>query len=124
MSNTRRTTQDTAIEAAFIAGTLPDEDRRAPDEQPAPPLAEVAATTTAARAFDIAAHIAEGYTFTSSVNGWDVVSPTGGHGNGPSPEEAVLNIGAQLVPAQRDDYAGRVLIRADGSEVQLDRADV
>ena len=106
MSDTRSADQDTAIEQAFIAGTLPEEDRR-----PAP-------------AFDIAACIAEGYTFTCSVNGWDVVSPTGGHGNGPSPEAAVLNIGAQIVPAQREDYTGRVLLRVDGSEVQLDRADV
>ena len=124
MSDTRYDNQDTALEAAFIAGTLPEEDRRAPDEQPAPPLATVAATTTAARAFDITASIADGYTFTCSVNGWDVVSPTGGHGNGPSPEAAVLNIGAQIVPAQREDYTGRVLLRVDGSEVQLDRADV
>ena len=100
MEDQRSPDQDTAIEQAFIAGTLPDADRRA--------------------AFDITTAIAAGYVFSSSVNGWDVVGPSG-HGNGPTAEDAVLNIGAQIIPVSGDEYSGRLLIRVDGSEVQLDR---
>lgn len=95
----RSTDQDTAIEAAFIAGTLPEEDRR----------------------FDFAAEIAAGFQFSTGQGGWDAISPTGQHGHGATPEDAVKNIGAVIVPVQRDEYAGRLMIRADGSEVELDK---
>jgi hypothetical protein len=36
--------QDAAIEAAFIAGTLPEEDRRAPDAEQDPPPAIVSSS--------------------------------------------------------------------------------
>ena len=94
----RSTDQDTAIEAAFIAGTLPEEDRR----------------------FDFAAEVAAGFQFSTGQGGWNVTSPTGQHGHGATPEDAVKNIGAVIVPVEREGYAGRLLIRADGSDVEMD----
>ena len=94
----RSTDQDTAIETAFLAGTLPEEDRR----------------------FDFAAEVAAGFQFSTGQGGWNVTSPTGQHGHGATPEDAVKNIGAVIVPVEREGYAGRLLIRADGSEVEMD----
>ena len=97
----RSADQDAAIEQAFVAGTLPEEDRRAP--------------------FDLARAIKEqGLTLESRNDLWQVWTKDGRHGEGPTPEDAIRNIGAQIIPVQREDYVGRLLVRADGSEVKLD----
>lgn len=71
-------------------------------------------------AFDLAEHVLAGYRFSQTGALFDVVAPDGRHGSGASPEEAVLNIGSVIIPVQRPDYEGRLRIREDGSEVQLD----
>lgn len=75
-------------------------------------------------AFDLADHVLQGFHFSQTGSVVTVVSPTGRVGSGASPEEAVLNIDAQIIPVSRGDYVGRLLIRTDGTEVQLDGAGV
>lgn len=87
--------QDAALEQAFVDGALPEEDRR----------------------FDLAEKIAEGFRFAKSGNEWSVTTPDGEYGHGASPEEAVRNVGAVIVP---NADGRRVLTRRDGSDVALD----
>ena len=112
----RSTDQDTAIETAFLAGTLPEEDRRTEILIPSGGYEAI----VTAPAFDFAAEVAAGFQFSTGQGGWNVTSPTGQHGHGATPEDAVKNIGAVIVPVEREGYAGRLLIRADGSEVEMD----
>ena len=71
-------------------------------------------------AFDLAEYVLKGYRFTQDGSVVNVVSPEGRHGSGSSPDDAVLNIGATIIPVERAEYIGRVLTREDGSEVMLD----
>lgn len=72
--------------------------------------------------FDLAAHLEAGFVFAkrSDQPGIGVVGPDGRYGHGPTHEDAVANIGAQIIP---DPVSGRrVLYRADGTHVVLDVA--
>jgi hypothetical protein len=68
-------------------------------------------------AFDFAAKVAEGYVFTPPGIEWNVITPAGRHGAGPTPEDAILNVDSQILTRDRK----RVLVRADGSEIVLDK---
>ena len=71
-------------------------------------------------AFDLHAAILAGYRFDLDGPQVSVIAPDGAQGAGASPEEAIANIGAQILPVEREDYVGRVLIRASGEEIRLD----
>ena len=72
--------------------------------------------------FDFAALVRAGYRFAHTGRDVEVQHPDGRFGHGATEEDAVQNIGAQILPVSRPDYVGRVLLRADGSEVKLDVA--
>lgn len=67
--------------------------------------------------FDLVQHIADGYQFVKLGSEWSVLTPTGETGHGTSPEAALLNIGAVILP---DEEGRRSLHRADGSVILLD----
>lgn len=85
---------------------------------------------------DIQAYMGKGWRFSSlRVGEWEVWSPDGRHGTGETPEEAMANIDSHILPAPQTGsaltadvmpgtnrfYSGRVRVRADGSEVALDK---
>lgn len=73
---------------------------------------------------DIAEYVLKGYRFTQAGSVVEVLTPDNRHGSGATPEDAVLNIGATIVPVDRDGYVGRLLTREDGTEVMLDVSGV
>lgn len=68
--------------------------------------------------FSVFSAMEAGWKFIRDHAGWNATSPDGQHGHGPSPEEAVRNVGAQVVSRLGQRY----LVRADGSEELLDKA--
>lgn len=97
----RAADQDTAIEQAFVAGTLPEEDRRSDAVEAKP--SEVDSTLAALSAAGV------GSVFEKTATGWNVKYVDGGtiiHVQGATIPDAIASHGSQVVhPKTRDQLA-------------------
>lgn len=62
-------------------------------------------------------YLEHGYAVRKDAAGFHVTSPDGEHGSGVSVHDAVLNIGAQILP--NNETQRRELIRRDGTVIPL-----
>lgn len=73
--------------------------------------------TLAAAPFDVMAYLTAGYLIgPAQGGGHNATSPDGIHGYGATPEDAVLNIGATIIPLD----GRRQLHRTNGDVIELD----
>jgi hypothetical protein len=99
----------------------------APTEEPepvlvvsVPPKPVTKPQIKSTRRVNVTEYMNEGYTFYADEAGINAKSPSGGHGHGPTAEDAVLNIGArtQTVDGQQ------VIVRVDGTVIDASGAPV